>query len=61
MKKKRETARKRRIRISTFALAVCLSVFTVWADAIPVLAAEETGNLNTTADTDVTFEVDGVQ
>ena len=62
MKKKRKTARKRGIRLSAFALAVCLSVSAVWADgfATQVMAAEETGDLNPTADTDITFEVDGV-
>ena len=62
MKKKRKTARKRGIRPSAFALAVCLSVSSVWADgfATQVMAAEETGDLNPSADTDITFEADGV-
>lgn len=59
MKKKRETAGKR-MRLSAFALALCLSVSAAWADAAPVLAAEETGGVNPTADEGETFEVDGV-
>ena len=62
MKKKRGTPRKRGIKISAFALVVCLSVSMVWADCsvIRVLAAEGTGDPDATADTDGTFEVGSV-
>lgn len=60
MKKKRETAGKRRMRIPAFALALCLTVSAAWADAAPVLAAEETVGGNPKADTDE-IVVDGVK
>lgn len=60
MRKKLETAGKQRMRLSAFVLALCLSVSAAWADAAPVLAAEQNGGGNSTADEGETFEVDGV-
>lgn len=60
MKKKRETAGKQRMRLSAFVLALCLSVSAAWADAAPVLAAEETVGGNPKADTGE-IVVDGVK